>query len=97
MGYRLTLAAARDLREITLESARQFGPNQARRYVDQLKWSFDLLAATPGIARKRSELSPPVRVHPCGAHVVVFETEADGILILRVRHGHEDWMGDPLG
>ena len=97
MPHRLSSGAAQDLVEIHAEGVELFGPRQADAYVDRLEAAFDLLAATPGIARERTELSPPVRAYPCGAHVVVFETEADGILILRVRHGYEDWMGDPLG
>jgi toxin ParE1/3/4 len=55
-----------------------------------------LLADSPNLARERTELSPPARIHPAGSHVVVYTIENDGsILIARVRHGREDWAGSP--
>lgn len=45
------------------------------------------------MARERAELSPPVRIHPFKAHLVVYLSESEtDILIIRVRHGHEDWQ-----
>lgn len=47
------------------------------------------------MARERHEISPPVRIHPFKAHLVVYRVEDNGdILIIRIRHGHEDWAGD---
>lgn len=43
------------------------------------------------------EYSPVVRVHPYRAHVIVYQIENGGIVIVRVRHGHEDWESSPLG
>ena len=94
MGYRLTRTAAADIRHIYGEGARLFGEARAARYHARLRHTFDLLAENPGLARERPELSPPVRVHPCGSHVVIYTVEGDGrVLIVRVRHGREDWAG----
>jgi toxin ParE1/3/4 len=72
-----------------------FGSAQARRYHDELFAIFDLIAANPRMARERYELSPPMRVHPFKAHLVVYRIEEGGdILVVRVRHGHEDWAGE---
>ena len=47
------------------------------------------------MARLRSELSPPMRVHPCGSHVILYVVDVErGVVIVRVRHGREDWMND---
>lgn len=71
---------------------RLFGRFQARKYHDELFAVFDLLAANPLMARERHELSPPMRIHPFKAHLVVYRIEENGdVLIVRVRHGHEDW------
>jgi toxin ParE1/3/4 len=94
MGYRLTRRAAADIRHIYAEGLRLFGSAQAERYHARLARVFDLLADNPELARERTELSPPVRIHPCGSHLVVYVIEADGgILIVRVRHRREDWAG----
>ncbi|PST17318.1 type II toxin-antitoxin system RelE/ParE family toxin [Mesorhizobium plurifarium] len=46
--------------------------------------------------RERFEISPPMRIHPFRARLVVYRIEEDGdVLIVRVRHGREDWAGDP--
>ena len=46
----------------------------------------------PRAARERLEIDPPVRAHPYKSHMVVYVIEGDDVLILGVRHGHEDWM-----
>ena len=94
MTSRLTRKAAADIRHIYLEGARLFGEAQAARYHARLRHAFDLLAENPGLARERLGALAPVRVHPCGSHVVVYTVEDNGsILIVRVRHGREDWAG----
>ena len=94
MTYRLTGKAAADIRHIYAEGIRQFGPAQAARYHARLERVFTLPSDNPELARARPELSPPVRIHPCGSHLVIYRVEADGgILIVRVRHGREDWTG----
>lgn len=96
MAYRLTRKAAADLRHIYAEGIVLFGEAQAARYHEQLRHTFDMLADNPAMARERIELSPPVRVHPCGSHIIIYTVEADGrVLIVRVRHGREDWMEAP--
>ncbi|NDV88318.1 type II toxin-antitoxin system RelE/ParE family toxin [Aurantimonas aggregata] len=94
MTYRLTEKAADDIQRIYAQSIRLFGVVQASRYHARLRRSFEALARYPELARERTELTPPVRVHPCGAHVVVYLIDAEGALIVRVRHGHEDWAQD---
>lgn len=74
---------------------RLFGSVQARRYHNELYAIFDLIAANPRMAPERHEISPRMRIHPFQAHLVVYMIEDDGgILIVRIRHGHEDWAGD---
>lgn len=93
MGFRLTVAAEEDIIGIAEQGVRLFGRVQASRYHDDLFALFDLLAANPRMARERLELSPPLRVHPFKAHLVLYRIEDDGdILIVRLRHGHEDWV-----
>jgi toxin ParE1/3/4 len=53
------------------------------------------LAENPRAARERLEINPPVRVHPYRAHVVIQVLDADGVLIVHIRHAREDWLSDP--
>lgn len=92
-GFRLSLEAEEDIVGIAEEGVRLFGSVQARRYHDELFAIFGLIAANPRMAHERHEISPPVRIHPFKAHLVVYQIEDNGdILIIRVRHGYEDWQ-----
>ena len=72
-----------------------FGPQQADRYHEGLTATFGFLAQYPRAARLREEVDPAVRAHPYKVHLIVYELDADDVVtILRVRHGHEDWMTD---
>lgn len=97
MSFRLTKAARDDLIHIYVESVRMFAVAQAEKYQDELNRTFGLLADNPHLARERSELSAPVRIHPSGSHVVVYRIEdTGGILIIRIRHVLEDWASNPV-
>lgn len=43
------------------------------------------------MARERSAFSPPLRIHPFQSHLVIYRLEDDGIAIIRVLGGHQDW------
>ncbi|WP_018867963.1 MULTISPECIES: type II toxin-antitoxin system RelE/ParE family toxin [unclassified Thioalkalivibrio] len=94
MRYALTCKAEDDVIEIFRSSVEQFGLQQAEHYHSLLAATFEFLAENPRAARERKEISPPVRVHPVGAHIVLYQLEGDEILIIRIRHAHEDWEGD---
>lgn len=95
MGFLLSRAAEEDIVAIAEAGIRLFGTSQARQYHDELFAILDLIAANPRMARERFEISPPVRIHPFKAHLVVYRIEeGDDILIIRVRHGHEDWADE---
>lgn len=95
MAFRLSEAADGDIVRLYADGVDQFGLSQADRYHDALFDIFDLLAENPEMARERSELSPPMRVHPFNSHIIIYQIEGDDILIVRVRHGREDWMSFP--
>ena len=91
--YRLSRSATDDLVAIFREGMKEFGLTQAEAYHDGLDRTFQFLASYPRAARLRPELSPPVRAFPYKAHLIVYDVDADDIVvILRVRHGREDWQ-----
>ena len=96
MSYKLSVEAEEDVIAIAEEGVRLFGAQQARRYHHDLFSLLDLLADNPRIARERIEIEPPVRVHPFKAHLIVYRiVEDETIFVIRIRHGHEDWVNDP--
>jgi len=95
--YRLSVEASEDIIAVYIQSHDQFGPRQADRYQDELEALFNRLAASPGVARLRTDYDPPIRVFTFKAHVVIYDEEPEGVMIQRVRHGHEDWQTDSQG
>ncbi len=97
MPFSLSAEAEEDIVAIAEQGLRTFGTVVAKRYHDELFAVLDLIAATPRLARERDEISPPVRIHPFKAHLVVYRINDDeSVFVIRIRHGHEDWIGDPF-
>ena len=95
MGYRLTRAAAQDIGAIAETGIELFGIDQARAYHAALFGVFDLISDNPRMAHERTELTPPLRVHPFRSHIILYKIEDGDVLIVRVRHAHEDWYSAP--
>ena len=91
MIYRTTRRADQDIIDIYVHGAAEFGVDQAERYHEGLISVFDLLAENPLLARERTEFNPPVRLRPYQAHMIAYVIRDDGILIIRVLHGRQDW------
>ncbi|MFS8050161.1 type II toxin-antitoxin system RelE/ParE family toxin [Rhizobium sp. BR 314] len=72
---------------------RMFETTRAGRYHDDLFAVLDLIAASPRMARDRKEISPPVRIHPFKARLIVYRIdEGRTIFLIRIGHGHADWV-----
>lgn len=91
-GWALRPAAEADLADIWREGAATWGLTQADRYADGLFALFDLLAQFPEMARERHEITPPVRIHPTGAHLVIYRQAGQGVEIIRILHAHQNLM-----
>lgn len=91
----ISVQAEENIISIAKEGTRNFGAPVAKRYNDELFAVLELIATDPRMASERHEISPPVRIHPFKAHLVVYSIIEDGSeFVIRVRHGHEDWMRD---
>lgn len=95
MTYRLSRKAEEDILQIYLTGAAEFGEDQAERYHAGLEQAFAFLADFPRAAPERLELNPPSRVHPYKSHINLYRIDGSDILVQRVRHGREDWVGPP--
>lgn len=93
-SWRLSEEADEDLVAIFIQGCDLFGPRQADLYVDEIWATFPKLAKHPEMARLRTEFEPPFRIFRFKAHLIFYDQDADGLLILRIRHGHEDWRSD---
>ena len=98
MAYKLSISSELDILGIYGDGHTEFGAAQAESYYATLEKTFGLLADFPRLAHERPEFTPPVRIHPCGVHVIIYIVDdQNDILIVRVRHGREDWMNHPAG
>lgn len=87
-SYRLTEDAERQVIDIFLYGFETVGPGKARLYKAELESVFRLLAEHPRMGRATDAVAPGVRRHEHESHVIFYEIQDDGILILAVLHGH---------
>jgi len=90
--FRLTATARRDLVEIYRYTREQYGDAQAETYTADLWSAFRFIGDQPLIGVERTEISPPVRLHPHARHNILYLTDARGVLILRVLSGRQRWQ-----
>lgn len=92
MPYYITERAKSDMIGLYVDGAHKHGTERAERYYEGLTAQFEALALQPLLYHERTEIIPPIRVCPYGVHVVIYKVqEDDSLLIIRVRHGREDW------
>ena len=89
-GWVLRPAVEADLSRIWREGASKWGVAQAEDYADGLFALFDLLVEFPEIARERAEFSPPVRIHPSGAQLVIHRQKGQRIEFVLILQGHQN-------
>ncbi len=92
MRIRETGLARRDIDRLYLFGLNTYGEKSADAYVIRLLDKFGLICEHPEMARERLEVNPPVRVHPHEAHLIVYRSISNEILILRILPGGADWM-----
>ena len=84
--YRLTNAAADDLRSIIEYTYSEWGAEQVRTYKDQLETRFKLVAKRPLLGRSHIRLPEHIRYVLEGKHYIFYKQIAEGIEIIRVLH-----------
>ena len=89
--YRKTRRADEDLQEIYRYTRRTWGRDQAVRYLHGLEQRFIALAGNPLVDIAREDLHPEgLRSVVHGSHVIFYQPQPDGVLIVRVLHGRQD-------
>lgn len=87
----LTPKAQCDLEEIWLYSIKAWGRVQADLYLDTLEQVFETLCSLPELAREYTEISPAVRMHQTGQHVVIYQAQKNQLLVIRVLGARQNW------
>ncbi|BBP70939.1 toxin ParE1 [Pseudomonas sp. Seg1] len=88
--YRLTPAAEGDLEAIWGYTARQWGQDQASRYIDIITTAFAQLTERPKTAPACDAIRPGYRRYSIERHTIYFRITAYGIAIIRILHDRMD-------
>jgi toxin ParE1/3/4 len=84
--FSVSKLAQSDLRAIVRFTAEKWGVEQALRYASDMQTFFQLLADNSGIGRACDAISPGLRRHVQGKHVVFYRLKTEGIRIVRILH-----------
>ncbi len=85
-SYRLTERADRDILDSFLYGMQHFGLAQAEQYSGDMAHCFKMLAENPHMGRAADAVAAGVRRHEHRSHVILYEQEPGGILILALVH-----------
>jgi plasmid stabilization system protein ParE len=84
---RLTIRAEKDLADIFAGVAHEFrffGDEAAGRYCEGLKDALEQLARYPMNGRAEPAIDDRTRSQPFRRHIIYYELDGDGIIVLRV-------------
>lgn len=90
--YRVSPAARIDLSGIWDYTATMWSSHQADTYLRGLDEKLENLCRHPEISRERTEVDPPVRLHPYRSHLIIYRIERDHLAIIRVVHSRQHWQ-----
>lgn len=84
--YRLTQNAKSDLIEIRHYTRDQWGIDQSRKYLSELRNTIRLLAETPSLGTQRPEVGSNVLSFPHGSHVIYYIVHEDLLVVFALLH-----------
>ncbi len=86
----ITPAARNDLQGIRAYVTR-YSPAIARRLLEDIRRATVRLGEHPHIGHVREDLTPqPVRFWPVRSYLIVYDTDAESVRVLRILHGAQD-------
>jgi len=84
--YRLTPDARSDLIQIRRYTLAQWGSEQSKKYLSELRQVINLLSETPKMGTQRSELSAEVFSFPHSSHVIYYHYHEKQLVVFAVLH-----------
>lgn len=85
-GFRLTRDAQQDLTVIRSYTAQQWGQEQSRKYLQNMRSMIELLVEFPGQGTAREDVGEGVCSFPCGSHLLYYRIEREKLVIFAVLH-----------
>jgi toxin ParE1/3/4 len=89
-SYVLSQAADNDIQEIYEYTAKNFGDDQAIKYLTGLEDLFYALCAHPHTGRQRDEIREGIRSTNYVSHIVFYKVVEKRIRVVRVLHASRD-------
>jgi toxin ParE1/3/4 len=84
--YRLTRDADSDLLKMFVYGLETFGLVQAEAYRQDIVQCLALLADNPRMGRRADEFAPGARRHEHAQHIIFYDEQPNGILIIGIIH-----------
>ena len=89
-GYSLRQHAQDDLESIWLYSYREWGAEQADKYIQSLLSRFVWLSENAQLGKQRPEIKPGYYCFPEGMHLIFYKVIRSGIDIIGIPHRSMD-------
>lgn len=88
--YKLSKLAEEDIYQIARYTIQQFGVTQAKKYHNELKQTFELLARAPWIGRECNWVCDGMRRFEFKKHSIYYLSKNDTLFIARLIHHSMD-------
>ncbi len=88
--YRLSPGAQRDMADIWLYSAQNWGVDRADDYIRALTDAMVLLVEDPSLGVSCENVRPGYRKRLSGSHAIFYRQERAAIVVIRVLHQNMD-------
>ena len=92
-GYSIRALARTDLEEIWIYTYKEWGLEQADKYLNSLFSRFAWLAENPYVGKNRDDIKRGYYCFPEGMHLVFYTLSEDGIEIIGIPHQGMDIIG----
>ncbi len=87
---RLSGAAKQDLAEIGAYTQRNWGAEQKRKYLGQIRTAFEAIIETPGLGAPRDDVAAELRSFQVQRHVIFYRVAGDLLIVSRILHDSMD-------
>lgn len=85
-SYHFSDQAEQDLNSIIDYTLAQWGQAQTDKYIDGLEQHCQMLANNPNMGSNRNQLLEGLFSFPYESHVLFYQTQSDGVVIVRALH-----------
>jgi toxin ParE1/3/4 len=86
VSYRLTADAQTDLVEIRSYTIQQWGTQQSKKYISELRQKIQFIAASPEIGRRHLDIGDNVFSFPYASHMIYYFLIGQQLIVFGILH-----------